>query len=292
MYELIQVGERSYYIDCPVKMGIYQMNGNDVCLIDSGNDKEAGKKILKLLDQKGWNLTTIINTHSHADHIGGNHFLQQRTGCRIYAKGLEIAYTEYPVLEPATLYGGYPCKDLRHKFLMAAESQVEIWNEQTLPEGLEVIALPGHSFDMIGIRTPDQVVYLADCVSSKETLEKYQIAYLYDIGQYLSTLDQVERMEAEIFVPAHTPAVKDIRELVEMNRKKVFDIADTLQEICADKICFEDILKQLFDRYGLRMTFEQYILVGSTVKSYLSWLKDREKVDILFEDNRLLWISR
>lgn len=292
MYELIQVGARSYYVDCPVKMGIYQINDSEVCLIDSGLDKDAGKKILKLLDQKGWKLTVIINTHSHADHIGGNHLLQQRTGCKIFAKGLEKAYTECPILEPATLYGGFPCKDLRHKFLMAAESQVEVWDEQALPDGLEVIDLPGHSFDMIGIRTPDQVVYLADSVSSKETLEKYQISYLYDVEQYLSTLDQVEHIEAQIFVPAHTPVVKDIRELVELNRNKVYEIAEVLQEICADKICFEEILKQIFDRYDLRMNFEQYVLVGSTVKSYLSWLKEHEKVDILFEDNRLLWISR
>lgn len=292
MYEIIQIGARSYYIDCPAKIGIYQINDSDVCLIDSGNDKEAGKRILKLLDQKGWKLAAVINTHSHADHIGGNHILQQRTDCKIYAKGLEKVYAEYPVLEPSSLYGGYPCKDLRHKFLMAAGSQVEIWNEQKLPGGLEVIALPGHSFDMIGIRTPDQAVYLADSVSSKETLEKYQVTYLYDVEQYLSTLDRVEQMEARVFVPAHAPVTEDIRELVELNRKKVYDIAGALQEICADKICFEEILKQMFDRYGLRLNFEQYLLVGSTVRSYLAWLKDKEKVDIVFEENRLLWITR
>ena len=37
------------------------------------------------------------------------------------------------------------------------------------------------------------------------------------------------------------------------------------------------------------MTFEQYVLVGSTVKSYLAWLKDTGRLTALFEDNRLLW---
>ena len=49
MYELEQIGKQSYYINCPAKIGIYRRNDKDVYLIDSGNDKEAGKKVLKLI---------------------------------------------------------------------------------------------------------------------------------------------------------------------------------------------------------------------------------------------------
>ena len=37
------------------------------------------------------------------------------------------------------------------------------------------------------------------------------------------------------------------------------------------------------------MSFEQYVLVGSTVRSYLSWLKDTKRVDVIFENGQLLW---
>ncbi len=40
---------------------------------------------------------------------------------------------------------------------------------------------------------------------------------------------------------------------------------------------------------GLKMNFEQYALVGSTVRSYLSWLKDTQKLETTFENNQLLW---
>ena len=72
MYELIQAGEKTYYIDCPAKIGIYRVSGDEVCLIDSGNDKNAGKKALRILEEQGWKLKMILNTHFHADHIGGN----------------------------------------------------------------------------------------------------------------------------------------------------------------------------------------------------------------------------
>ena len=81
-------------------------------------------------------------------------------------------FTKHPVLEPAFLYGGFPPEDLRHKFLMAQESDASLLTEDTLPEGFEIIPLPGHYFDMVGFRTPDDVVFLADCLSSRQTLDK------------------------------------------------------------------------------------------------------------------------
>lgn len=35
------------------------------------------------LDEKGWNLTHILNTHHHGDHTGGNMELKERWGCTI-----------------------------------------------------------------------------------------------------------------------------------------------------------------------------------------------------------------
>ncbi len=289
MFELIQVGEKSYYINSPAKIGIYKANDTDVYLIDSGNDKDAGRKVRKILDENEWCLKAIINTHSNADHIGGNHYLQQNTSCKIFANRIETAFTRYPILETSFLYGGYPCGDLRHKFLLAAESEAIEITDTSFPKELEVLPLPGHFFDMIGIRTPDGTVFLADCISSESTLEKYGISFIYDVGAYLQTLDAVAEMEANMFVPAHAEAAKDVKELVSINRKKVFEIADRLTALCAEPLYFEAILQKLFDEYNLTMNFEQYVLVGSTVRSYLSWLKDTGKIQALFEDNQLLW---
>ena len=101
MYELIQVSEQSYYIQSPAKIGLVKLNKQDVCLIDSGNDKDAGRKVRQLLEANGWRLTAIYNTHSNADHIGGNKYLQGQTGCMIYAPGIDCAFTHHPSLEPS-----------------------------------------------------------------------------------------------------------------------------------------------------------------------------------------------
>ena len=289
MYELIQVAERSYYIQSPAKIGLVKLNEQDVCLIDSGNDKDAGRKVRQILDANGWRLTAICNTHSNADHIGGNKYLQGQTGCKIYAPGIDCAFTRHPVLEPSFLYGGYPCKELRHKFLMAQESDAQELTQESLPEGFEIIPLPGHFFDMVGFRTPDDVVYLADCLSSRETLDKYQIGFIYDVAAYLKTLEMVKSLRAKMFVPAHAAASEDVADLAQYNIDKVLEIADKIIGICQEPLCFEAILQKLFTDYRLTMNFEQYVLVGSTIRSYLAWLKDTGRVNALFENNMLLW---
>ncbi len=289
MYELIQLSQRSRYIQSPAKIGLVRLEGPEVCLIDSGSDKDAGRRVRQHLDANGWRLTAIYNTHSNADHIGGNKYLQGQTGCRIYAPGIECAFTRHPVLEPSFLYGGYPCKELRHKFLMAQESDALELTAECLPEGLESIPLPGHFFDMVGFRTEDGVVYLADCLSSRETLDKYQIGFLYDVAACLDTLERVKAMEAKWFVPAHAEVSEDVSALAQYNIDKVLEIAEKITGICQEPLCFEAILQRLFSAYGLAMNFQQYVLVGSTVRSYLAWLKDGGRLEALFEDNMLLW---
>ena len=50
MYELIQLTEQSYYIQNPSKIGLVRLKDTDVCLIDSGSDKDAGRKVRQILD--------------------------------------------------------------------------------------------------------------------------------------------------------------------------------------------------------------------------------------------------
>lgn len=50
-------------------------------------DTPDATAILAALEEKGWRLTHILNTHHHADHAGGNLELKQKTGCLIVGAG-------------------------------------------------------------------------------------------------------------------------------------------------------------------------------------------------------------
>lgn len=292
MYELMQVGADTFYINSPSKMGIYRMGEKEVCLIDSGNDKDAGKKVLKILEEQEWRLKMIINTHSHADHVGGNNFLQQRLGVPAYGVGMDNAFIANPFLEPSYLFGGSPVKELKNKFLMAQPSEIQELTEDILPDGMEMIRLDGHSFSMIGLKTRDEVWFLADSLTSVQVLEKYHVSFLQDVGKYLESLERVEKLEGKLFIPSHAEPSESIKSLVEANRDKVAEIIELLNLFCEKPISFEDILQHVFDHYALTMNFTQYVLLGSTIRSYLSYLHDRGEVTTLFEQNKLFWQRR
>ena len=286
--ELIQVGEKTYYIKNPTNIGIYKISENEIYLIDSGNDKDAGRKILKIIEENNWKIQGIINTHSNADHIGGNKIIQDRINCKIFAKDIEKTFVEFPILESSFLYGGYPFKNLRNKFLLAKPSNV-IQIQDNLPEGLEHFSLKGHFFDMIGIKTSDNIYFLADSLFSDETITKYHLFFIYDIKEYLNTLDFLSTLDAKLYIPSHCEATQDISYLIKINKNKIEEISNKIYNICENEKTFEEILKYIFDEYNLIMNENQYVLVGSTIKSYLSYLYDNNKLSYEFKNNKMLW---
>lgn len=289
MYELIQAAANTFYIDCPSKIGVYRYSAEAVWLIDSGNDKDAGRKIQKILDQQGWKLMGIINTHSNADHVGGNTLLQDRLNCPIYSTSMENAVIENPILEPSFLYGGYPFKKLRNKFLMATPSIAQNISLANLPDGMEIFPLGGHFWQMIGVKTPDDVYFIADSVFSETIISKYHISFNYDVSAYFKTLDFLETLEGTLFIPAHAEPTEDIRPLVEANRNKANEILNELLQICETPKFFEDILHAIFEKFSLTMDAAQYVLVGSTIRSYISYLSDMGKVEASVVNNYLFW---
>lgn len=291
MYELRQAGSCSYYLDCPAKIGVYVSGDGEAYLIDGGSEPAAAKKALQALEQNGWQLKGVLLTHSHADHIGGNRLLQSRARCPIFSSGAEAAITENTILSPSFIYGGFPCDALRHKFLLAQPSRVTPFTSPLFPQQVEIIPLPGHSFEMVGFRTPDDTVFLADSVCSEQTLQKYALTFLYDVAAHLETLSKVERMQAAMFVPAHAPATNDIAPLVRANRAKIYELAEFILAQARAGVRFEQLLQAIFARYAQHMTLEQYALTGNTLRSYLSWLMGLGRLQVRIEDNLPMWIA-
>lgn len=279
----------SWLIPGPTNIGLFD-SGEGVVLIDSGNDKDAGRKVLRLIESKGWKLRAIVNTHSNADHIGANAYLKNATGCEILAPEGEEPFIEFPWLENSFLWGGFPFRELRSKFFEAKPSKVT----QTFPRGSEVlglttIPLPGHFFDMCGILTPDGVFFVADSVFGESILEKYKVPFIYDVGAFKQSLAKLVTVEASWYVPSHGEPCADVRGLVDANLHRVEEIESAILLRLEKPGTFEDCLNSLCDSFGIQLDHGQYILVGSTLRSFLSYLRDEGKLRYAFEGGRMLW---
>lgn len=292
MYELVKVSDCTYYIDCPARMGVYVRENGEAYLIDSGNDKDAGKKAKRIVEGENWTLKGVLTTHSHADHIGGCNYLQTQTGCKVFASPMEGAFATHTTLMPISLYGGNPHKEIRHKDMIAKPCTVSSFDDPDFPKEIEVIDLAGHAPGQVGYKMPDGSVFLADVLCTRQTLDKYAIVYLYDVGAHLDSLDCVAQMkvpEGAMFIPAHCPVSEDVADLTAYNKAKILEIADFLTGSCKEPKTLEQLLAGAFEHYGLTMSFAQHELIGSTIRSYMTYLEQQGKVEIYIENNYLFY---
>ena len=95
--------------------------------------------------------------------------------------------------------------------------------------------------------------------------------------------------KARRFVPSHAPVTEDIEALARLNIKKITEVKERLLEMCSIPATFEKLLKKIFDQYGMKMSAQQYVLIGSTIRSYLSCLYSQGKVSYDFCDNEMYW---
>lgn len=280
----------------PTNMGIIKAAADTAVIIDTGLDESIARKLLREVEMEGLQIKAIINTHSHADHIGGNSFLVARTGATVYASEVETPFVENPLLEPAMLAGGAaPWKELRGKFLMAKPSKVS----EKLTSGsvsingitLEIIPLPGHSLGHIGVLC-DNVLFTGDAYISSKTLEKHGIPYNIDITSYLSSLAKLQELKCSWFVPAHAEPAQDITDLLEKNRSTVLRQIQLIEGWLKEPQTAEEVLVKLCSHLGaVAANTGLYYLYRSTVLAYLSYLYENNVIQTTLEDNRLLWFK-
>ena len=285
MFGLKKAGENTYYIDFPSKIGIYKCGEKEVCFIDSSNDEGTGKRALKLIREQGWELKAIFNTHCHADHVGGNAYLQRETGCKIYCSEMDMGAVNHTILNPIMLHGGYPLKELFNKFYLAENSVCEPLTPDVLPRGLSMVDLSGHTLGMYGFKTDDGVFFIADSVTSEKTLERYMATYLVDITKSIDTLDKLLSDDSKLFIASHAEATEDISELVEINRKSIFDMLMFVKESCREKITHEGLVKLMFENSSVPFNMSQYSLLSSTLRSYVSYLHNSGELQLILGDN-------
>jgi glyoxylase-like metal-dependent hydrolase (beta-lactamase superfamily II) len=288
---LVRLARNTWLVPGPTNIGLVE-TASGAWLVDSGNDKESGRKLLRILRERGLTLRGIVNTHSNADHTGGNAYLQGMTGCGIYATEIESAFIRTPTLESGMLWGGFPVKELRSKFFEAKPSNVTgIVSESSCLEGLRFIPLPGHYLGQIGVMTDDGVLFLGDSLFGERVLEKYKVPFVYDVKAFKASAELIRGTAAELYVPSHGEITTDIGPMIDRNLAAIHRIEETLREILVSKKPFELVLSELCDRFGVRLDCAQYALIGSTVRSFLSYLHYEGRAEYRFENNTMFWTA-
>ncbi|MBF0501630.1 MAG: MBL fold metallo-hydrolase [Candidatus Riflebacteria bacterium] len=291
--ELKALTKRVQVISGFVNIGLIRLVGNRVILIDSGLDRRYAKKVLGLLAGYGYEVAAILNTHAHADHIGGNAFIQMSTGCRVLIGPLEAPAAIHPLIQAIALFGGFPLPDLLNPHVMAEPCSPEILPEdRVIIEDVEIgiLDLPGHSVGQKGFLV-DGVAFLADTLFTTPDVQKHRLTYLYDPLAQIASCERLRQLNAEWYIGGHFPPTKDIRGMIAENLGIVERALDVLRGLIAMPQPLDRLLKNFLDHFKIKNGGWEHFLYRATLNGYLSALKRLGEADFKVLDNLLIWFG-
>lgn len=321
--QLIELQENIWVIQGGANIGV--IAHEDHCLIiDSGMDKDTGQKILKQVKKLGLTPTALLITHAHADHFGGAHYLVRQTGLKVYATRVEASVMSSPILEPLYLFGGaQPPRELQHKFFLAKPCMADVileGNEQSVDQiPLDVISLPGHSTEQVGI-VYGNILFVGDAFLTPEILDKHRIPFYTDIQEGLKTLSYLKTFVNDattssaialsqlsgstlktkttpfkLVVAGHgeinsTPDQFNL--VIDYTVQRLESILEQVRNSLAhgEPRSTTHVLSSVAAAHGATITtLPQHALYNTTIQAALSALYAQGEIQPIFQDNYLLW---
>ena len=279
----------------------------EVYLVDSGCTEIDGEYVLDVLKAffehqgQSFSVKQILTTHGHADHCGAPNFIKEETNCLLSAPKQEQGGMENPIIQSATLWGGYPPHEMRTLFFMPQTTPVDTFiTADTVLElsgGREITFLPltGHSYDSHCVIVTDKkgkkTIFPGDNIFPRNEIMNHWIPLIMNPVEFMESLDKLcEITNVEWCIPSHGDFLKrNIQEAAELNKIAILStrmcILDALKT--KKKLTTEEIVKYVADKNDYKMSFSQYSLVHSTVKSYLAVMHDAREIKMEVSDNRL-----
>ncbi len=286
-----QLSEHVYYLPGAVNCAVV-VNGGEAVLVDTGGDKDYGRALRKVCDALNVSPVAVLNTHSHADHYGGNDYLLRQFDVPVYAPAFEAGILQNPYLEPVYLFNGAkPLPELMSKWLLAKPSRVDVILE---PGTLELIGLPfaildtsGHAHRHVSVKVGD-VLIAADAVFGAAVLGKYPLPFGQDIGGQIKSARLAE-VGARVLLPGHGEPTEEIEDLVARNLETFQRAADAVEAACLG-ILTEEVLKEVCKTLAIEMLdLPRFYLNRCVVTAYLSYLRDEGRVEVALHENSLAW---
>lgn len=306
---LQQITSRTFYFPGANNLGVVATESGGAIAIDTGLDKDVARKFRKALDEAGLTLRAIINTHHHADHIGGNAYLVRNVpGVQVYAPPIEAALIEYPILEPVYLhYGASPFHALRTRWLMAQGVRVQhiVGDVESIAQGrsqtlevegitFEVLALSGHSIAQIGLSF-DGVCFAADSFFGIDIVAKHGILLAHDVAAQLASFERLLTREETWFLPGHgdLSSCAEITGVVEANRTATLQASAMVLQALDEPGDLAAVTARVLQRMGrAEVAIPQYAVFASAVAGHLSFLEQQGQVQVDMVERGLTWRAK
>jgi glyoxylase-like metal-dependent hydrolase (beta-lactamase superfamily II) len=286
-----------YVLPGPSNIGLVVGEGQQALLIDTGVGKRSGRRLWRILEEHDLHLVAIFNTHCHGDHVGGNAYLVERSGARVYAAAYDAVVMQYPIWGTLCMFGGAdPLAEFRvPRFApqpCAADVIVTEGELQIAGVTVQVVALPGHTGSHTGYIVKG-VFFTGDTLAGEAELENAPLSYAFSITSRLRSLAKLRDYRCQYYVLGHGRVERDIDALVERNIAQTMDVLGFIKgHLARGGAEASELLSVLFAHYGIEIrNVKQYFHWHPVLHSYLSHLSNSGQIRYKIEDNRLLWCT-
>jgi len=257
-------------------------------MIDTDIDPLHVKAMLGDLQEGSIAIDSILNTHAHPDHFGGNAYVAKKTGARILATKKQLPFMEEQrVLELVTYCAKAPSFESDYSVRAIPSCVVdEIINEEGVAlHGDEFIFIPfqGHAWHQHGVLTPDGVLFAGDVIMAREQIEKYKLPVIVDVEQAIADIHLLMQEKYDSCVFSHVPFSDKYRPLLERNLSLIQEIGEKILGLCTKPMGREELTGALSQEMGLYESYIQFGHVNITVGAYITWLGDQKQVEYLME---------
>lgn len=173
---------------------IYLIVQDEICIIDSGvsGSENLIFEYLKQIDRKPEEVSKLLLTHAHPDHIGSAKALQDQTGCRIGAHQNAIRWIENIALQN----NERPVPGFFHLVGGSAKVDFTLVDNTKLYLGditFQIFETPGHSNDSITFfEESSKVLITGDVIPQWNDLPMYDdFSKLRESLQLLNSFDEI-----------------------------------------------------------------------------------------------------
>lgn len=294
---LIPLADRVWVLPGGVNIGVLGNDDAQIVLVDTGLNASSAKRALKVVrEELGGEVVGVLTTHAHTDHFGGNATIVKRTGAVVHAPKFDEAFLRYPLLQPASLFGGAdPLDTLRGNFLLADASPVDTIVDPGAHEivGIRVEAVPlyGHSPGQLGYLVGD-VFFCADVVLPAMVLDKYRIPYLFSLTEHLAALERARGTPHRVAVAGHGPILEggQLDVAINLNAALAERVAAAILDLMVTPRSAESILEGILRRFDAPVAdAPSFYLLQPTVFAFLSHLHRSGEIRHEIRDGRSLW---
>lgn len=286
-----------YYLPGASNIGLIMGEGNQALLIDTGVGQRSGRQLLQILEERGLKLAAIFNTHGHGDHTGGNAYLVEHTGAKVYAPLYDSIVLQHPAWGSMCVFGGAePINELSTPRFApqpcATDAIVTEGEVQIAGVTVQVVPLPGHTGSHTGYIVND-VFFTGDILAGEAELANAPISYAYSITKRLESLQKLRNYSCSYYVLGHGTLEHDIAELIERNIAQIMDVLHFIRRYLAQAPAeANNLLSAVCEHYKIEMrNIREYYLFYPTLHAYLSHLRNTGQIAYQVKDNRLLWYT-